>query len=165
MPAPIPPFKRLLSGYDQCPETGCWVWTGYLYANGYGGIKAFGKMVLAHRLSYELHKGPIPEGREILHSCDNKACINPAHLSVGTHAQNMADAADRGLMRSGEKHPMYGVKNPRPKQANRVVVLGKEYESQKAAERALGLGSGTVRYWLKHNPYRAQLIKEDKNNA
>jgi len=157
MPAPKAPFIRFLALAQQ-RKYGCWEWTGTCTANGYGQIKAFGKMVSAHRFSYELHKGPIPSGLEVMHSCDNKKCVNPDHLLAGTHAQNMREAGERGRMRSGESHSMYGCKNPRPNQANRVNVLGREFESQKAAEREFGLGSGTVRYWIKNNPAKAWII-------
>lgn len=154
-----PPFLRLVEGYQVNPDTGCWLWMGHKYHNGYGAIKVFGKMVLAHRLSYELHKGPIDANAEILHSCDVKHCINPDHLRTGTHAENMAEAAERGRMRRGPDHPMFGKKCTRPKQAKPVRVLGREFDSQKSAERILGLGSGTVRYWLNHHPKKAQLIE------
>lgn len=158
MPPPEPPFKRFLRGYKTNEKSGCWTWTGSKYRNGYGWLKVFGKVVSAHRYSYELHKGPIPDGLHILHSCDVKDCVNPDHLRPGTHAENMLEAHDRGAIRTGENHPMYGKKNPRPKQANKVRVLGTEYESQNSAERALGLGSGTVRYWIINSPSKAQLI-------
>lgn len=161
----VPPYKRLMSGYSVCPDMGCWIWNGATYQNGYGWLKAFGQVVSAHRLSFELHKGPIPKGMHILHSCDVKACVNPDHLRAGTHADNMKEAADRGLMRSGARHPQFGVSQKRPNQANKVSVLGKEYESQKSAERALGLGSGTVRYWIKNNPNKAKLIPKETPNA
>lgn len=155
-----PPFIRLLSGYKECETTGCWLWQGHKTPNGYGAIKAFGKMVSTHRMAYELYKGPIHHSAEILHLCDVKNCINPLHLREGSHAENMQEAAQRGLMRSGESHHMFGKKNPRPKQANIVRVLGVIYESQKSAERALGLGSGTVRYWIKTAPDKAQIIRK-----
>lgn len=128
------------------------MWDGHTYPNGYGCLKVFGKTVSAHRFSYELHKGPIPDGMEILHSCDVRRCVNPDHLRVGTHAANMAEAADRGRMRSGSDHPLYGVTQLRPKQSKPVHVLGKDYRSMKEAERQLGLGSGTVRFWINNHP-------------
>ena len=163
MPKSEPPFMRFLRSHVVCPDTNCWLWEGATYANGYGWIKCFGKVVSAHRLAYELYKGPIPAGAQILHSCDIKRCVNPDHLRAGTHAENMAEASDRGRMPSGPDHHMYGVKNPRPKQANRCMVLGVAFDSQKEAERHFGLGSGTVRYWIKNNPSKAWLISGDKN--
>lgn len=156
------PYLRFLRSYKACQDTGCWLWDGSKYPNGYGWIKVFGRPVSAHRFSYELHNGPIPEGMEILHSCDTKNCVNPDHLRAGTHEENMAEAASRSRMKKGKDHPMYGKRNPRPNQANPVRVLGKEYESQKTAERDLGLGSGTVRYWLQNSPEKAQPIGEQQ---
>jgi len=156
-----PPFLRYLESINVCSETNCWFWTGATYKNGYGWIKVFGKNVSAHRFSYELHNGKISDGMCILHSCDNKNCVNPDHLRQGTHKENMREAAERGRMRSGENHPMYGKKNPRPRQAKKVFVLGKEYSSQNDAEKKLGLGSGTVRYWILNKPNKARIIKED----
>lgn len=164
MPSSIAPFIRLMDGFIKDESSGCWVWQRSKHKNGYGWLKVFGKVVSAHRYSYEIHKGKIPEGMEILHSCDNKRCINPGHLRVGTHKENMAEASTRGLIRSKDSHPMFGKKNPRPRQANIVMVLGVEYESQKEAERALGLGSGTVRYWIKNHPSKARIIKAGELN-
>lgn len=100
-------FNRLLPRGD---ENACWEWPS-LGTNGYGVLCHQRRRYYAHRLSYELHKGPIPEGLHILHSCDNKACANPAHLHAGTHAENMREAAERGLMvghtsMRGRNHPL-----------------------------------------------------------
>lgn len=65
---------------------------------GYGAIKVNGKVQSAHRVSYEAFKGEIPDGLLILHACDNRKCINPDHLSVGTHAENMKDAYQKGRL-------------------------------------------------------------------
>lgn len=164
MPAPIPPFKRFHQ-LLQKPLGLCWIWAGSSGRNGYGQFKAFGRMVAAHRFAYELYKGPIPDGMQILHSCDNKVCVNPDHLRIGTHAENMAEAKERGRMRVGANHPNYGKKNTRPGQSNPVVVLGKLYCSQKEAERVLGLGSGTVRWWLLNKPEKAFLAEKDNSHA
>ena len=154
------PYIRFLRSFSIDPTTKCWVWSGEMATNGYGKIKVFGRYKSAHRFSHELNNGPIEEGMEILHSCDNRKCVNPDHLRQGTHAENMQEAAERGRMRSGKDHPMYGKKNPRPKQANPVRVLGKKYTSQNEAERCLGLSHGTVRYWLQRKPWKAQRLTE-----
>lgn len=87
----------------QAMDNGCWLWLGATNSNGYGQIreKVDGKwtMLLVHRVSYELLVGPIPEGLNLLHSCDTPNCCNPEHLRPGTHLENMQDAKDRGRMR------------------------------------------------------------------
>jgi len=83
----------------------CWQWTASLIASRYGQFRmqangACGKQVTvyAHRLSYILSHGPIPDDLQVLHECDNTRCVNPAHLKLGTHKSNMEDAADRGRL-------------------------------------------------------------------
>lgn len=74
----------------------CWEWTAARYASGYGCIRIDGKNKKAHRISYEIHKGPIPDGLLVMHSCDRRHCVNPSHLSVGTQKQNIKDMFLRG---------------------------------------------------------------------
>lgn len=71
-------------------ESGCWLWTGTIAANGYGVAHlADGRSTPAHRAVYEQHVGPIPVGLELDHRCRNKVCVNPAHLEPVTHSENM----------------------------------------------------------------------------
>jgi hypothetical protein len=79
--------------YVERSACGCWNWNGAQDGHGYGHLNVRGKPIKAHRISYELNVGPIPEGLFILHSCDNRRCVNPAHLSVGDAADNSRDMA------------------------------------------------------------------------
>lgn len=77
-------------------KTGCWVWSGKRIKGKYGAVKSNGTAHVAHRLSYEMFVGPIPEGMLVCHHCDNPPCINPDHLFVGSHSDNMKDCFAKG---------------------------------------------------------------------
>jgi hypothetical protein len=93
--------RRLMEQSIPEPNSGCWLFTGTL-VGGYGRI-AENKYVrtLAHRASYRVFKAEIPNGMDVLHKCDNPCCINPDHLSVGTHVENMADMVRKGRSNNG----------------------------------------------------------------
>ncbi len=80
------------------PETGCWEWTGRRNHAGYGMVCLSPKNQLMHRASYEAFVGPIEADKFVLHRCDNPPCVNPAHLFLGSKADNMADAIAKGRL-------------------------------------------------------------------
>lgn len=79
----------------------CWPWLKHKYHGGYGQIVVGGKARAAHRVSWTIHKGEIPEGLQVLHACDNPGCVNPHHLWLGNNADNMADKMRKGRYYNG----------------------------------------------------------------
>jgi len=90
--------ERFDEKYIPVTESGCWLWTGATggIGEGYGKIWVNGGLSSAHRISYELHIGPIPDGLCCLHKCDVSFCVNPSHLFLGTNADNSMDMSKKG---------------------------------------------------------------------
>ena len=93
-------IKRTLSLFRRHSEKfvktdGCWEWTAGM-SHGYGAIGQDGYMMLAHRVSWVLYRGPIPDGMLVLHKCNNRSCVNPDHLYVGDYSDNMRDTVMSG---------------------------------------------------------------------
>lgn len=116
------------------PNTGCWLWVGAVKELGYGVI-GLGRRdegtAKAHRVSWELHRGPIPEGMCILHRCDQPMCVNPNHLFCGTLADNMQDCVRKGRNylpdNKGEKATWSKLTEDAVRDIRSRVLAGTEY--------------------------------------
>jgi hypothetical protein len=107
--------ERFWKKVDKKSDNECWLWTGAKNQKGYGYIGAGsknGKMLTAHRLSYQLANNDLHDYDYVLHSCDNPSCVNPLHLRAGTQSENIKEACDKG-----RKTPpiFFGKDNPKSK--------------------------------------------------
>lgn len=115
----------------------CWNWLAYKNRDGYGNFNGEGKKKWnAHRVSYIIANGEIPDGVCVCHKCDNPSCVNPAHLYLGTHAQNMRDMRVRGRARN------HILKN------EEKVLIKKSKLSPKHLAELLGVSGRAVAYHL-----------------
>ncbi|HEY1878686.1 MAG TPA: HNH endonuclease signature motif containing protein, partial [Caulobacteraceae bacterium] len=87
---------RLKAYTDEDPLTGCHIWMGWRELHGYGRMGVKGRSQMVHRVAWELANGPIPDGKIVMHTCDNRRCCNPEHLKLGTHGENLRDRLKKG---------------------------------------------------------------------
>jgi hypothetical protein len=125
------------------PNTGCWLWTRGASRHGYGKIRHGTDVVLAHRLMFALTFGAPMDGMEVCHRCDTPPCINPDHLFLGSHAENMADSARKGRSRKGD-----GAKATRRKldteAANAIRTRASAGETHESPANAHGVSLTTI---------------------
>jgi hypothetical protein len=98
------PERVRASFWSMVDKTGdCWLWTGYRQPDGYGQFRANSKFYNSHKFAYELAYGPVPDGLEVMHTCDQPHCCNVAHMRLGTHLENMQDCKAKGRQACGER--------------------------------------------------------------
>lgn len=103
----LTPIERI-ARHSVVDENGCWQWTGYIAPDGYVAFWHEGTNRRAHRVSYELHVGPIPEGLTLDHLCRNRACVNPAHLEPVSLGENVLRGNNRAARNARKTHCVRG---------------------------------------------------------
>lgn len=139
---PGTPAERFARHWKLKPETGCWIWQGANDGHGYGAF-TFGHRDVrkAHRVSWEFANGPIPDGLAVLHNCpggDNRACVNPAHLFLGTKADNNLDKVRKGRQPRGE------LSGGAKLSADQVLAILKDKRFQRAIAADYGISPSHV---------------------
>ncbi len=115
-------LERFWSKVEVHGSDECWEWTAY--KDPYGQIWAWGKQRKTHRISWGLHYGAIPDGMCICHHCDNPGCVNPAHLFLGTKADNNADMCAKGRQVVGEKQHLAKLTQEQVLEIRRLYAQG-----------------------------------------
>ena len=129
------------------PNSGCWLWTGFCNPEGYGYIGVEPSIPRkAHRVSYELHKGPIPSGMLVRHKCDVPWCVNPDHLELGTDAENMRDRDVRKRTAVGKRN---GKSKLTPEQAAEIKIGISTGKTDRWLSNIYGVAHGTI-YAIRH---------------
>ena len=130
----------------------CWEWQGCLQVNGYGKVGYKNKTMSTHRLAYLFYKGALIEGKVIMHSCDNRKCVNPDHLTQGTQQDNVDDYQKKGRHRVPK-----GENSPKAK-LNRQQVLSIRNQKGKKPERTLakefGVSQMTINKILRNQTWK-----------
>lgn len=161
-------FRQRFEGkFEKGPN--CWNWTAAVNASGYGIIRQSSDgptSTLAHRVSYELYIGPIPQGLLVCHSCDNRQCVNPEHLFLGTHADNSLDALSKGRTK---QQGLVGESNKRAKLSEYQVrtireLYGSRVFSLKQLGQQFGVGKHVI-YQIVTNITWRHLLPENERHT
>jgi hypothetical protein len=121
--------QRFAKYVDDSGE--CWLWIGSKIKSkwAYGQLKVNGKNQSAHRVSYQLYKGQIPEGLVVRHTCNNPCCVNPEHLELGTQQENMDDMVNANRQALGSRNGRSKIKEEDVPDIRRRLALGETYYS------------------------------------
>src|ERR1700723_862215 len=142
---------------DKIDRTGnCWIWTASVHTAGYGSFAFRGKRWKSHRISYTLFVGEIPEEMHVLHRCDNKLCCNPFHLFLGTHLDNMRDAAAKLILPHGSAHCHAKLNESQVAEIRRRYIKGARWRrgNKLALQQEFGIGPTAIVAIVGHKSWK-----------
>ena len=145
---------RFWDKVEMIPFHPCWEWTAST-CNGYGRFALPGQNERgAHRIAWQLCYGPIPDGLHVLHRCDNRSCVNPDHLFLGTNAENIADCRAKGRFHNGSRHPMARLSYESAREIRRSLIEG---VTMSALARKYGVSTGAILRIKKNQTWLARV--------
>lgn len=149
----IPEMNKFFDSVNKTED--CWEWIGYKDKAGYARLMIRSQWLLGHVLSYLLHFGPIPGDLHVCHSCDNPCCVNPNHLWLGTHQQNMKDRNDKGRCgqteRNGEMITTAILTSESAAEIRKCVAQGAK---QSDMAKRFGVTRGTINSLIKRRTWK-----------
>lgn len=148
------PVERFEEKVIPVTESGCWLWDAGVKSNGYGQFTLNGKEDRAHRASWVLFNGEIPEGMQVLHKCDNRLCVNPHHLFLGTPADNMADKVAKARQGKGLTHPCCTITADTVRKIRGLIKSG---TAQRSIAKMLGVSESMISE-IKHNKRYVEVV-------
>lgn len=132
-------FWRRVATDDS--EDNCWEWQGCLLNTGYGSVGRNGKSVSTHRAAYEMTKGTIPDGLCVCHRCDNRKCVRPSHLFLGTPQDNAKDRDNKRRQPRGNTH---GRAKVTQEQADEIRILSGAGQDRKSLAARFGIHTSQI---------------------
>jgi hypothetical protein len=149
-------IDRFLSNVvDHSDKAACWNWQGIKNSNGYGRFSLSDKHRLAHKISFQMFVGEVPEGMNVCHSCDNRLCVNPQHLWLGTQSENLKDASAKGRMfrpdTNGELNGNSKLDWTKVREIRRLVAAG---ERKSKVAQTFGVAHSTVNFIINNETWK-----------
>ncbi len=144
------PEQRLWRQVDKNQNHECWNWTGLCSLKGYGRIGINKKIIRTHRFSWEIHFGKIPKDLYVLHTCDNRKCVNPKHLFLGTQQDNMNDKINKNRQSKGEDRPSAKLTKDQVKEIRNL----KDKFSQREIAKIFNVTHGTIGYIYRNKTWK-----------
>lgn len=149
-------YDEKFLGRYKVLDNGCWEYQGVKNCYGYGRVYIGRKHTVAHRYMYQLKKGVIPKGMLVLHKCDNPSCVNPDHLFLGTHTDNMNDMIKKKRNRKCENY------SRKLNYEKAESIRSENNKSISEIARKYDISRSTVRDVLDHNTWKCKKLRKEK---